>query len=110
VLDGEGERQARYNAHGDENYSWLVYLREMIDKKAKSNDLNFNRPNIVMVNSLGIDFQLSLNKNSKQKLDLPDLPYSLDEVWISACSIHGKLESCPNVLKLLRNGYIGSGF
>jgi hypothetical protein len=109
LLEGEGEYQPSSNAHGDPDYSLPVYLKEIITAKKNSNNLNGSRPNMVMVNALGLDFQFSLPENPVQGAAITELPCSLDEVWISACGIDGRLETCQQVLKILRDGYAGFG-
>lgn len=108
LLEGEGEYQPSPNAHGDPDYSLPVYLNEIITAKKNSNNLKGSRPNLVMVNALGLDFQFSLANSLANRAAFPELPCSLDEVWISACGIDGRLETSQLVLKLLRDGYAGS--
>jgi hypothetical protein len=113
LLEGEGEYQPSTNAHGDPECSLPVYLREIINDKKDSNGLNVSRPNLVLVNALGLDFQFSLPESSVQIAAITKPPCSLDEIWISACGIDGKLETCQQderILKILRVGYSGSGF
>jgi hypothetical protein len=113
-LRGEGECQPDTdNAHGDANDSFPVYLKAIIAHKKDRNNLIGSRPNMVMANATGIDFQLSLPESSVQGAAITELPSSLDEVWISACGIDGKLETCQQdekIMKILRVGYAGSGF
>jgi hypothetical protein len=99
LLKGEGECQPSQNAHGDPSYSLPVYLKEIIAAKKDSNNLKGSRPNIVMVNGLGLDFQFSLTKDFVQAPLITELPCSLDEVWIFACGINEKLETCQKVRK-----------
>jgi hypothetical protein len=109
LLDGEGVYQPSQNAHGDPAYSWPVFVNEIIKAKKNSNNLKGSRPNMVMVNALGLDFQFSLNNGPGQGSPI-ELPCSIDEVWISACGIDATLATCERVRKELRNGYAGSGF
>lgn len=106
LLEGTGVYQPDpNNAHGDPADSWPVFLDEIVKAKENSNNLNGSRPNLVMANALGVDFQLSLG----QSASIVDLPCSIDEVWIFACGIDKKLEQCQRVWKELREGYAGSG-
>lgn len=93
LLDGPGSYSARPNRHGDPNFSWPVFRDEILRSKAKSNGLPKHKPNLLLVNCLGIDFQNSLNENSKVSC----LPSSLDEVWFCACGIDGKIETSPQL-------------
>lgn len=89
LLEGAGVYSGRHNAHGDPKASWPVFRDEILRNKYKSNGLETHRPNLLMVNCLGLDFQFSLNENSKA----PCLPSSLDEVWFCACGIDDKIEA-----------------
>lgn len=90
MLEGTGEYQPSQNAHGDPADSWLVFAKEIIKAKRDSNGLNDHRPNVVMVNGLGLDFQLSFDKVPLAE----ELPCSLDEIWIYKCGISDKVEAC----------------
>ncbi len=108
-LEGEGECQPDPdNAHGDAKYSWPVYLKEIIEAKENSNNLVGSRPNIVMANATGTDFQSSFPESIDQMPATPKLPSSLDEVWIAICGIDANLETCQQLLKIWRDGYAGS--
>ena len=63
LLEGAGTYIPSNNAQGDPSYSWPIFLKEIVKAKKNSNNLVGSRPNIVMVNGLGIDFQFSLNHN-----------------------------------------------
>ena len=89
LLEGPGAYSARHNAHGDPKDSWPVFRDEILRRKDKSNGLLEHRPNLLLVNCLGLDFQTSLNENSKA----PCLPSSLDEVWFCTCGIDDKIET-----------------
>lgn len=98
LLEGSGPYQPnRNNAHGDPRASWPVYVKEIIKNKKGSNGLDRHRPNLVMVNGLGMDFQSSSNASrqnfnaSRQNFVLPE---SLDEIWIHTCGIDDKIENC----------------
>ena len=104
-LEGSGEYQPGLNAHGDPAASWPVFVNEIITAKKNSNNLKGLRPNIVMANGLGVDFQLSFVEGSQ----VPELPCSIDEIWISACGIDEKLATCTSAFKKFRGGYAGSG-
>jgi hypothetical protein len=110
LLEGDGEYQPSANAHGDAAFSFPVYLKEIITAKKDSNNLKGSRPNMVMVNALGLDFQFSFPESLDQVSAIAELPGSIDEIWISVCGIDEKLNTCPRVLKKLSNGYAGSGF
>jgi hypothetical protein len=106
MLEGTGVYQPDpNNAHGDPAESLPVYLKEIIKNKRYKNNLNGSRPNMVIVNALGVDFHLSLALGSP----IAELPCSIDEIWVSACGINEKLETCQRVSKQLREGYAGSG-
>ena len=96
LFEGSGEYSGRHNAQGDPNFSWPVYIKEILDSKAESNGLAAHRPNLLLVNGLGLDVQRSLNDNS----EFSDLHSSLDEVWICACGIDEKIGSCRSRLIL----------
>ena len=58
LMEGEGEYQPNLNnAHGNPDFSAGVYIKEIIDNKKDKNDLKNHRPNCLMVNGLGDDFQ-----------------------------------------------------
>jgi hypothetical protein len=106
MLEGTGDYRPEVNAHGDPAESLPVFMEEIITAKKNSNNLKGCRPNMVMANALGVDFQLSLARHPQ----IAELPCSIDEIWISACGIDEKLETCQWVRKELREGYAGSGF
>lgn len=89
LLDGPGDYLGRYNAHGDPITSWSVFRDEVLCRKANANGLSNHRPNLLMVNCLGIDFQLCLSDSS----EVLGLPSSLDEVWFCTCGIDDKIET-----------------
>jgi hypothetical protein len=106
-LEGSGEYQPRIIAHGDPEYSWPAFLAELSRSKANSNNLSSCRPNILMVNGLGVDFQLS--KDASSMVATP--PQSIDEVWITACGIDQDLigrHKIGRVRRILRPCYTGS--
>lgn len=88
LLDGPGDYRARDNANGDSNESWHVFREEILRTKAESNDLGNHKPNLLLVNCLGVDFQISLNETS----EVSCLPSTLDEVWFCTCGINDKIE------------------
>jgi hypothetical protein len=110
LLDGDGDYQPSLNAHGDAAYSLPVYVNEIINAKKVSNNLKVSRPNIIMANAMGMDFQFGFPKSTDQVPANPELPSSLDEVWIYVCSFESKLETCQQVLKIWRGDYAGSSF
>ncbi|MFA3919680.1 hypothetical protein [Ruegeria hyattellae] len=89
LLDGSGTYSARPNRHGDPNDSWPVFRDEILRSKFESNGLPNHKPNLLLVNCLGTDFQTSLNENS----EVSSLPSSLDEVWFCTCGIDDKIET-----------------
>lgn len=97
LLEGKGEYKPGPNAHGDAAKSLPVYVEEIITAKKNKNNLQGSRPNVLLVNSLGVDFQLSLAQGSL----IAELPYSIDEIWISSCGIDEKLENCQRVQKII---------
>ena len=105
LLEGEDEYQPGPNAHGDPAGSWPIYVDEIIRGKKGSNNLGNCRPNLVLVNGLGLDFQISFGEGFQIK----DPQSPIDEIWISKCGIDGKLAECADVEKALRPGYDGSG-
>ena len=78
-----GEYQPSQNVQGDPSASWPTFVKEIIAAKSSSNDLGSHRPNLVMVNGLGLDFQLSHGKSHRT----PVLPEPLDEMRIYRCGI-----------------------
>ena len=105
LLEGDGEYQPSTNAHGDSSDSWPIFVKEIIEAKETSNGLGEKHPNLVLVNSLGLDFQSSFAEDSQ----VPELPPSIDEIWISKCGIDEKLGKFDRVKKMPRLGYNGSG-
>ena len=93
LLDGPGTYSARPNRHGDPNASWPVFRDEILESKVERNGLANHKPNLLLVNCLGIDFQTSLNEDS----EVTFLPPSIDEVWFCTCGIDGKLETSPQL-------------
>jgi hypothetical protein len=110
ILKGKGETQAGENYHGDHRYSWPVYVREIIDAKKDENNLKVCRPNLLMVNGLSLDFQVSFPENVDQRPLFRERISSIDEIWISKCGIDETLVMCQQedrVLKMIRDGYCG---
>jgi hypothetical protein len=105
LLEGTGAYQPGPNAHGDPSFSWPVFVNEIIKAKENSNNLKNCRPNLVMANGLGLDFQFSHGDGSLAA----ELPCSIDEIWVSVCGIDEKLETRQRISKQLREGYAGSG-
>lgn len=114
VLSGHGEYQPDPdNAHGDPDYSWPKFVGEIIEAKKNNNNLRVCRPNILMVNGLGLDFQFSHSKSSSLEFPIPVHLENIDEIWLSVCGIDELLGTCQQdqrVRKKLRNDYAGSGF
>jgi hypothetical protein len=90
LLEGSGQYQPSNNAHGDSSASWPIFVNEIIKAKRDSNGLGEHRPNVVMVNGLGLDFQFSFDDKHQNFV----LPASLDEIWIYKCGIDAKIETC----------------
>ena len=91
LLEGDGEYQPDdNNAHGDPSNSLDVFVQEIIDHKKDKNDLEGHSPNLLMVNSLSLDFQLAFCKNPQQV----NMPEYLDEVRIYKCGINGRVSNC----------------
>ena len=107
-LEGTGDYQPAPNAHGDAAKSWPVFLKEIFRAKKNSNNLKGSRPNMVMVNALGPDYQFSLPESQGPQSE--KLPCSIDEIWLSACGIDEELAKCQRVQKNFRDDYAGSGF
>lgn len=107
-LRGNGEYQPRVNAHGDPVDSWPKFVKEISQNKEASNNLSCSRPNVLMVNALGLDFQFGLKTNRP----VGELSSSIDEAWISACGVDEKVAAKfenHQVHKWLRTGCSGSG-
>ncbi len=98
-LEGEGHYIPSDNFNGDASISWSAYLKEIFPKKENNNDLKSHRPNIVMVNSLGMDFQLSKNDSRKVVVEPINLPSSIDEIWIASCGVRQNLISTRGIKK-----------
>ncbi|WP_300438117.1 hypothetical protein [uncultured Mameliella sp.] len=94
LLDGPGDYRPRHNAHGDPKYSWPVFRNEILRSKAESNGLSNHKPNLLLVNCLGIDYQFSLNETS----EVSCLPPSLDEVWFCACGVDERIENSRRLM------------
>lgn len=94
LLDGPGDYRPRRNAHGDPKHSWPILRDEILRSKAESNGLPSHKPNLSLVNCLGIDFQFSLNETP----EVSCLPTSLDEVWFCACGVDEKLENSRRLM------------
>jgi hypothetical protein len=92
LLYGDGEYKASVNAHGDPLESINVYLNEIVKSKEKQNALTSCRPNILMVNGLGVDYQNVFFRSA------PKGPFlnsdSIDEVVLFACGIDEKISEC----------------
>jgi hypothetical protein len=114
LLRGGGDYQADpNNAHGDPDYSWPKFVSEIIDAKKNRNNLKVCRPNLLMVNGLGLDFQFSHSKSSSLAYPTVEHLENIDEIWLSVCGIDETLESSQNahrIEKTLRKHYAGAGF
>lgn len=92
IFEGRGESQPSINAHGDPRISAPVYLNEIVKHKENQNDLKSHRPNVLMVNGLGVDFQnIFFFQNSKKLSFKSD---SLDKVELFSCGIDEKICEC----------------
>lgn len=96
LLDGDGEYQASVNAHGDPLESIKVYLNEIVKHKEDQNALASCRPNVLMVNGLGIDYQNVLFSSGAEGLYLNS--DSIDKVELFACGIDAKISECARRL------------
>lgn len=97
LMEGEGEYQPNLNnAHGDPAFSAGVYIKEIIDHKNSENDLKNYRPNCLMVNSLGDDFQNLFFSNRVKNLNYEE--EVIDSLILNACGIDEKLVDCPRRL------------
>jgi hypothetical protein len=106
-LEGEGEYQPSLNAHGDPDYSWPVFFKELAESKNNSNNLENCRPNIVMANGLGLDYQLSFQAAPNGV----EIPNSIDEIWVAKCGVNESLGNAIENGRLhqtLRSGYSGA--
>ena len=110
LLDGDGEYLPSPNAHGDPAYSWPVFLKEIIKAKQSENNLSNSRPNIVMVNALGIDFQVAFAENMTPSSPDTEWPNDIDELWVCVCGIDASLHTNSPIRKFLRHGYAGSSY
>jgi hypothetical protein len=92
VVNGNNEDhyEPQTNAHGDPAGSRDVFLREIIQAKKCSNGLATHRPNLVMVNGLGPDFQLIFTHPGSASSAPPDL-HGLDALLIAGCGIDAEL-------------------
>ena len=97
LMEGEGEYQPNLNnAHGNPDFSADVYIKEIIDNKKDKNDLKNHRPNCLMVNGLGVDFQNLFISNRVKNLNYED--EVIDSLILNACGIDEKLVDCPRRL------------
>jgi hypothetical protein len=96
-MEGKGEYQPNLNnAHGNPDFSADVYIKEIIDNKKDKNDLKNHRPNCLMVNGLGVDFQNLFISNRVKNLNYED--EVIDSLILNACGIDEKLVDCPRRL------------
>ena len=101
VLSGGGDYQPYLNnAHGVPSASRCVYLKEIIERKEDSNKLSEHRPNLLLVNGLGDDYQTALQYENLEPDDFDN--EKIDEIWLAACGIDQKLEPCALRQKLRR--------
>ncbi len=108
LLEGDGDYQANPdNAHGIPACSRRTFLCEIIKAKEESNNLARSRPNIVLANSLSIDFEKTLFDEQ------PDCDgfksCAIDEIWLAACGIDERLQATNRIQKIVRRGHKGSG-
>ena len=96
LFDGDGEYKASVNAHGDPVESFKVYLKEIVKSKEKQNALDSCRPNILMVNGLGVDYQNVFFSSAPKEPNLNS--DSIDEVVLFACGIDAKISECTRRL------------
>lgn len=99
LIYGNGEYQPDLdNAHGDPSLSANVYLNEIIGNKENNNDLAVHRPNRLMVNGLGYDFQRIFFSNRVK--DLSFKSNNIDKLIINACGIDEQLTDCSRSLTI----------
>jgi hypothetical protein len=114
ILEGDGEYQpSSDDAQGDPARSWQKFVGEIIEAKRDKNNLRVCRPNILMVNGLGRDFQNSHSWSGSLEFPIPEHQENIDEIWLSVCGIDELLGTClqdQKVRKKLCNDYAGSGF
>lgn len=92
ILTGPGVRIANAdNAHGSGSDSAQNFFLEIVRAKAGKNGLTRHRPNILLVNGLGDDFQTQFFDEDVQ-LNLES--EELDEVHIASCGINEALSRC----------------
>jgi hypothetical protein len=96
ILDGNGEYQASVNGHGDPIESANTYLNEIVKSKENQNDLDSCRPNVLMVNGLGVDYQNAFFSSSTEELYFNSA--SIDKVGLFACCIDAKISECTRRL------------
>ncbi len=107
LIEGDGEYQPDPdNAHGNARCSMPVYLNEIIKSKEGQNDLSKSRPNILMVNGLGLDFHfgISCGEQIVDKLESDEI----DEVWISECGINDLMRADKLKKRIIRQSYAGA--
>ena len=108
VIEGDGEYQSNPdNAHGAPTESRPVFLSEIIKAKKDSNNLRCSRPNMLLVNGLGVDFQNTFF--DEQPRDDRFESCAIDEVWIAACGIDETLQATDRFQRLVRRRFEGSG-
>lgn len=107
VLEGEGEYQPDdSNAQGDPICSRKVFIKEIIRAKKDKNGLKNHRPNILMANALGLDFQTIFFNDSPDNETLSDYDDSdnVDCLLIAACGINDSLSKVETRVMILRTG------
>lgn len=97
VLEGEGEYQPDdNNAQGDAGLSRDVFIREIIGHKNNENGLESHRPNLLMVNGLGVDFQTTFFNDPEDKGTLNDDAFGkIDKLLIAVCGMDKVLRNAP---------------
>ena len=116
-LEGGGEYVPNpNNAHGDPEASLHAFIREVISSKENRNGLLSSRPNVLMINGLGTDFQTGIAyahnpRDAQNDVGFADFSKgAIDEVWIASCGLGEKLAGCCRLLKEIRPGHRGCGF
>jgi hypothetical protein len=85
------------NPHGDPSCSLKIFISEIIRAKVKSNNLLNCRPNVLMVNCLGVDIQMGYDYPVKP--DLSELDFGpIDALLVCSCGIDSAPSKQPWLL------------
>lgn len=103
VLEGDGEYQPdESNAQGDPSCSRKVFVKEIICAKKNENDLQNHRPNMLLANGLGLDFQTTFFNDPPENETLSDYENTdyIDCLLIAACGINDSLKECRRIQRI----------